>query len=207
MGTAQLITDKVYEDLKEKIMYGQYLPGVPLVEAELIEEYSVSRTTIRAALRQLIEDEIVVMEPHKGIFVRKLSLKEVTDYYQIVKTLESMAARRVALERTPEQIEMLEKKLAEDESSVRSVNFTQHFKNIQALRKMLVSFTGNEPLTRIVSKIHMILSIYHASHPLKERVDISFSKHKILLKAIRDQDADLAEDTMRSIIQTSLDLY
>ncbi len=71
---------------------------------------------------------------------------------------------------------------------------------------MLAACTGNEPLIRIISKIHMILSICHASHPLKERVDISFSKHKILLKAIGDQDADLG-DTMRSIIQTSLDLF
>lgn len=207
MDNSTLITERVYLDLKEKIMFGQYLPGVHLVEADLIQEYSVSRTTIRAALRQLMEDEIVVMIPHRGIFVRKLSMKEVQDYYQIVKTLESMVARRVALERTPEQITMLEEKLAEDESAVINVDFTQHFKNVQALRRMLVSFTGNEPLIRIVGKIHTILSIYHSAHPLKERVDISFQKHKVLLQAIRDQDADLAEDTMRTIIQTSLDLY
>ncbi|MCR5230249.1 MAG: GntR family transcriptional regulator [Solobacterium sp.] len=207
MDNSTLITERVYLDLKEKIMFGQYLPGVHLVEADLIQEYSVSRTTIRAALRQLMEDEIVVMIPHRGIFVRKLSMKEVQDYYQIVKTLESMVARRVALERTPEQITMLEEKLAEDESAVVNVDFTQHFKNVQALRRMLVSFTGNEPLIRIVGKIHTILSIYHSAHPLKERVDISYQKHKVLLQAIRDQDADLAEDTMRTIIQTSLDLY
>ncbi|MBQ9823131.1 MAG: GntR family transcriptional regulator [Solobacterium sp.] len=207
MEAPKLITDKVYQDLKEKIIFGQYLPGVHLVEAELIEEYSVSRTTIRAALRQLIEDEIVVMIPHKGIFVRKLTLKEVQDYYQIVKNLEGMIARQVALSRTAEQVDRLDQILAADEQAVKDVDFTQHFKNIQILRRTLVSYTGNEPLIKIIGKIHMILSIYHSAHPLKERLDISWQKHKVLLQAIRDQDADFAEDTMRSIIQTSLDLF
>lgn len=207
MDEAKLISQKVYLDLKDKIMFGQYLPGVHLVEAELIEAYGVSRTTIRAALRQLIEDELVEMLPHKGIFVRKLTLKEVSDYYQIVKTLEGMVARRVALEHTPEQMKALEDKLAEDESAVREVDYIRHFRIIQALRKLLVTYTDNQPLIRIVERIHTILSVYHAAHPLKERVDISYAKHKVLLGAIRAQDAELAESTMRQIIQTSLDLF
>lgn len=207
MKTPTLISEKVYLEIKEKIMFGQYLPGVHLVEAELIEEYSVSRTTIRAALGRLMEDEIVEQMPHKGIIVRKLSMKEVGDYYKIIKELEGMVARRVALDRTPEQIRELEEKLAEDEIPVKNVDFTQHSKVIQGFRLLLASYTDNQPLIKIIGKIHTILSIYHAAHPLKERLDISYKKHQDLLEAIRNQDADLAESTMRSIIQTSLDLF
>ncbi len=207
MTKAALVSEKVYLAIKEKIMYGQYLPGVHLVEAELIEEYGVSRTTIRAALSRLMEDEIVVQLPHRGIMVRRLSIKEVSDYYQICKTLEGMVARRVALDRTPEQLAELEKRLAEGEDAVKNLHFTQHFKNVQAFRHLLATYTDNQPLVRIIGKIHTILSIFHAAHPLKERVDISYRKHHDLLEAIREQDADLAESVMRSIIQTSLDLY
>ncbi len=207
MEKSELVSEKVYQSIKEKIMFGQYLPGVHLVEAELIEEYAVSRTTIRAALSRLMEDEIVEQVPHRGILVRKLSIKEVGDYYQICKTLEGMIARRVALDRTPEQLAELERKLAEDEDAVKSLDFTQHFKNVQSFRHLLATYTDNQPLIKIISKIHTILSIYHAAHPLKERVDISYRKHHDLMEAIREQDADLAESIMRSIIQTSLDLF
>ncbi len=207
MGKSELISEKVYQSIKEKIMFGQYLPGVHLVEAELIEEYGVSRTTIRAALSRLMEDEIVQQVPHKGILVRKLSIKEVSDYYQICKTLEGMVARRVALDRTPEQLEELEVRLAAGEEAVRNLDFTQHFKNVQAFRHLLATYTDNQPLIRIIGKIHTILSVYHAAHPLKERVDLSYRKHHDLLEAIREQDGDLAESVMRSIIQTSLDMY
>ena len=199
MKSSALLSEKMYLDIKEKIVFGQYLPGVHLVEAELIEAYSLSRTTVREALRRLIEDELVELIPHKGVIVRKLSEEDAENYYQITRALEVMVASKVALNRTEEQLDELEKKLAEDKAAVENDDFVGHLKAIHGFRSLLTSYTENQPLLKLLQKIQVILTVFHITHPLNKRMNDSHERHRILLEAIRRRDARLAEETMKAI--------
>ena len=63
---------QIYDDIKHKIGTGEYREGQALPsEAKLCEIYGVSRVTVRAAIAELAEDDLVVKKHGKGTFVKR----------------------------------------------------------------------------------------------------------------------------------------
>lgn len=64
----------IFEELREKIIEGQYAPGEQLPsEYDLGEIFNVSRTTIRKAIANLANQGLVTSQRGKGVFVRESS--------------------------------------------------------------------------------------------------------------------------------------
>jgi GntR family transcriptional regulator len=71
--TGRPLYQQVADDLREKIRSGQYAVGDPLPStAKLMEDYGVSITVARAAVRALQNDGVAVGQPGKAVFVRKV---------------------------------------------------------------------------------------------------------------------------------------
>jgi len=83
----------VYKELKTKIMSGKLLPGSILVEREISDEYSISRTPVREILWRLASDGLLEQEPSRGYIIRKISLEEIFNIFQSREGIEGMAAR------------------------------------------------------------------------------------------------------------------
>ena len=92
------VVDSLAGALRAQILDGALDAGVPLREVELAERYEVSRHTLRAALRQLAAEGIVVLEPHRGARVARLGRRELVGLWELRTALEVEAAR-LALER------------------------------------------------------------------------------------------------------------
>lgn len=92
------VVDSLAGALRAQILDGALDAGVPLREVELAERYEVSRHTLRAALRQLAAEGIVVLEPHRGARVARLGTDELVGLWELRTALEVEAAR-LALER------------------------------------------------------------------------------------------------------------
>ena len=85
------IRDQVYEGLKGMIVSGQLPQGAKLQENDLAELFQVSRTPVREALKLLRKDGLVESPGGKGLFVRVLTPKNVTDIFQVRQLLEGFA--------------------------------------------------------------------------------------------------------------------
>ncbi|MCJ7651366.1 MAG: GntR family transcriptional regulator [Candidatus Lokiarchaeota archaeon] len=83
----------IYKELKKEIMSGKLLPGSNLVEREISNEYSISRTPIREVLWRLVSDGLLKQEPSGGYIVKKISLEEIFNIFQSREAIEGMAAR------------------------------------------------------------------------------------------------------------------
>jgi len=86
-----------------------YPRGTLLVEKDLTKEFRVSRTPYREAIRKLENMKLVTVVPRFGTYVRKISITEVNDAYEIRMRLEMMAAELAAKRMTPEQLAELER--------------------------------------------------------------------------------------------------
>src|SRR5690554_2644443 len=86
----------VFEEIKRKIMAGEFPPGEHLREASLAKEFSVSRTPVREALRQLSESGLVIFLENQGARVRVWKKEEILDSYEIREAMEAIAAKRAA---------------------------------------------------------------------------------------------------------------
>jgi DNA-binding GntR family transcriptional regulator len=92
--------ETVTEQLRQSILAGERPAGSRLVEAELCARYGVARHSLRAALRALAGEGIVVIETNRGARVARLTADAVVALYELRTALEVEAAR-IALERGP----------------------------------------------------------------------------------------------------------
>ena len=82
---------KVYHFLRSQIATQALLPGAQIVEGQVVEQTGLSRTPVRAALRRLAYEGMVVLRPNRGTFVAKPTPKEVRDTYEALLVLETQA--------------------------------------------------------------------------------------------------------------------
>ena len=83
--------DDVAIILEEAIVSGEIAPGTVLRQEQLSEQYEVSRTPIREALRRLAALGLVSFEPNRGVRVRTLSRDELREAFLVRAELESLA--------------------------------------------------------------------------------------------------------------------
>ncbi|MFE6767221.1 GntR family transcriptional regulator [Streptomyces sp. NPDC057689] len=88
--------ERTEELIRAGIHSGAYLPGTRLRERELAEALGVSRVPVREALVRLATEGLVVLEPRRGARVRRLTLRDVDELFDLRLSLEVFAARRAA---------------------------------------------------------------------------------------------------------------
>lgn len=98
---------EIYKILKKRIIEMDYIPGMLILEKELIEEFKVSRTPIREALLKLSQIGLVEMIPRKGTFVTQIDLSIVKYAYEVKINLEGLAAELASQRATQEEIDEL----------------------------------------------------------------------------------------------------
>ena len=93
------LTATVADSIREGIFRGELHPGKPLREVELAEALDVSRGTVREALRQIQDESLVEVIPHRGAFVTNLTPKMADELHTIRALIEPLAGppRRRAL--------------------------------------------------------------------------------------------------------------
>jgi len=91
MNTTLSLADQIARELRADIIGGRLLPGMALVENDLVKAYSASRNTIREALHRLGQEGLTRYVRNKGVMVRRLDMGEVRDLFVVRRTLELQA--------------------------------------------------------------------------------------------------------------------
>ncbi|MBR1123614.1 GntR family transcriptional regulator [Bradyrhizobium lablabi] len=86
--------------LADEIVRGTLAPGAPLDETDLARRFSVSRTPVREALRQLAASGLVEARAHRGAVVARPTLDRLTGMFEAMAELEAICAA-LAAERMP----------------------------------------------------------------------------------------------------------
>jgi DNA-binding GntR family transcriptional regulator len=100
--------DDIAVALERAIVSGEIAPGTVLRQEQLSEQYAVSRTPIREALRRLAALGLVSFEPNRGVRVRTLTRDELREAFLVRAELESLATEIAAGKITDEDLDELE---------------------------------------------------------------------------------------------------
>ncbi|MED3562919.1 GntR family transcriptional regulator, partial [Bacillus xiapuensis] len=87
----------VYKHLYQLIITGTFQPGEWIRERQIKEMLGVSSTPIREALKMLAQERLLEAVPHHGVRIKRLSLKEIEDMYELRVELEGLAAQLAAI--------------------------------------------------------------------------------------------------------------
>ena len=115
--TPRALYEEVAEQLRQRIFRRELEPGSWIDELKIAEEFGISRTPLREALKVLAAEGLVTMKVRRGAYVTEMSEKDLRDVYHLLSLLESDAAGVVAERATPEQQQTLRDLHAELESA------------------------------------------------------------------------------------------
>ena len=98
MATLPLIERKVLrqsvrDTLANAIWNGHFKPGSPMVEVAIASELSVSRTSVREAIRELERQGLVINFPHRKTIVAPWTPRDISEFASLRAVLEGFAAR------------------------------------------------------------------------------------------------------------------
>lgn len=199
------LKEKIYLDLREKILNEEIKPGEWIVERKLTEIYRVSRTPIREVLRMLMEDGLIELNGKKGYTVKKLSLEDFVEIYTAREAIEGAAARLACRRREPELIEKLNKlkenlKLVDiDKDPAQGVALGRQ------LHDLLIEYSGNKILKKFYEKLRLLTNM--TRNITKRSVEIekrSRDDHVKIIEAILSNDETRAEELMRKHLRETL---
>ena len=199
---------KVFQQLKNSILAGEFENGAELREIALAKKLGVSRTPVREALRQLEQEGLVEIYPNRGAYVKGITYKDVEDIFRIRARLEGLCAEMAVSSITHEQLDKL------DEIILLS-KFYEEKKDMEHLLKMdsqfhevLFESCGSKMLEHQLKDYHQYVQKARLrSLKRQERAKKSTQEHEEILLAIKDRDAKRADElATRHILNASANI-
>lgn len=201
------IREHAYLYLKKTILEGEFQAGDRLIERELAAKLKISRTPIREALFRLESQGFVKTVPRKGVVVSDISENEVIEVFTILASLEVLAVKLAAQKMDKETRQELDQKMKElnllEQQAEEDFNL-EHIQMNHLINKASKSPKLFEILSGLIDYIHMAANMgYETPGRRKE----SLKEHIGIMKALRDQDVEIAEYLMRIHIENSKKAY
>ena len=155
---------RIAERLRAAILAGDIPPGAPLVETALSERFDVSRGPLREALRQLIEEGLVVTVPYTGTHVAALSVDDVREIYSLRTALEIFAFEQV----WPRRDERFRRELVKrNDTLIATIDAGDDRASIEtelAFHGLVYEASGHRLLQRTWASLRGRLQLYWAAH-------------------------------------------
>lgn len=101
---------QVRRQILDQVLGGHLKPGERLIETKLSAQLQVSRAPLREALRELVDQGILVSEPYKGFRVRPVSERDLTELFSMRTALEKFAFTLIWPMRTSEALSELDRR-------------------------------------------------------------------------------------------------
>jgi DNA-binding GntR family transcriptional regulator len=190
----------VIDKIRETILRGELLPGAPLREVQLSNSLGVSRGTIRESVRQLREEGLVEIFPHRGAFVTHLSHKKAKEICTLRALLEPYAVR-LAVEKgayEPQVLDRLEALLSRWGELEREGNIHEILNTEIEFHRGICQGSGHQLLLEVLENL-VSQSQLLALHTKVYGTDLvsDDASHRAILDAIRSGDPTVAEEAVR----------
>ncbi len=187
------LREVVAETLRHAIQEGVLAPGERLMEIHLADELGVSRTPIREAIRELEADGFVVMIPRRGTYVADISLKDISQVFEIRSALEELAASLAAERITDAELEELERLLRDIRVHMDEQDFDAIIAADVQFHQVLYEASRNTRLIEIINNLRdQILRFRSVSLHYPGRLEETWEEHCKLVEAIAMHNASRA---------------
>lgn len=198
-GTAgnarQSNTEMAYREIRRQILENEMPAGFQITEQDLAARLNVSRTPTREALLRLAGEGLVEIWPRHGMRVKRVSVDDVREIYEILTALESNAAALAAKRKPPrEQIEAMRACIKDMDKALRKNDLKEWAMADERFHRLLTEASGNSRFVEIVDtyfgQAHRLRMM---TLGLRPKPSGSNRDHEAVVKAIAKGDAEAAQ--------------
>lgn len=194
--TPRALYVEVAEQLRQRIFQRELEPGSWIDELKIAEEFGISRTPLREALKVLAAEGLVTMKPRRGSYVTEVSETDLQDVYHLLSLLESDAAGVVAAQATPVQLAELQALHDELEAAVDDAE--RFFAINERFHMAVLTVANNRWRNQVVEDLRKVMKLNrHQSLFKTGRIHDSLQEHRDILHALQKRDSEGARQAMQ----------
>jgi DNA-binding GntR family transcriptional regulator len=198
---APALYEQVAELLRTRIYAHELAPGAWIDEQSLADEFGISRTPMREALKVLASEGLVELRPRRGCYVAELSERDLDEIFPVLALLEGRVAQEATHRAASADFSRLERIHADLERHAAAHDTDRFFEANQAFHGALQELAGNRWLSQLIDDTRKFLKLTRRdSLRLDGRIQASLAEHRDILAAIRAKDAALAARRMHDHI-------
>lgn len=193
--------EEIRRQLAERIIGGELAPGSVLDESQLASEFSVSRTPIREALKQLSTSGLVEQKPHSRTIVAKPDSAALTGMFELMAHLEALCAELSAERMTVAERHALDDLHAEMSGIVSAGDRLTYIRYNELFHNAIYQGSHNNYLEDVTRQTRQRLQPFRrAQFSNLGRLTRSHSEHGQVVEAILRGSRSEAGDFMRAHI-------
>ena len=186
----------IAEELKHLIFAGEIEPGERINEAALALRMGISRGPIREAIRILTGLGIVTSVVNKGVFVRKISMREMLEIYELRALVFGFAAQRAAENITDEHRAEFQRLLAQMDEATEANDGGHYYDLNLEFHALILRLSGNSRAQQAyidyVNELHLYRRRYFNAPGNMRK---SNAEHRLIYEAIATGAAAKARTT------------
>src|SRR3954470_20335098 len=180
--------EEVAELLRQRIFCRELEPGSWIDEVKLAQEYGISRTPLREALKVLAAEGLVTMKVRRGAYVTEVSERDLAEVYHLLALLESDAAAVVA--KTANEAQLAQLQGLHDELEAATGDRDRFFALNERFHMKLLEVAANRWRDQLVADLRKVMKLNRHNSLLKAgRIAESLAEHRRIMKALKARDA------------------
>ncbi len=195
------LADRVYHEIKDLILSGELRGGDRIPEESLAEQFGVSRTPIREAVRRLDEFGLVRLKPRSYAEVIDLSEAEADQVALVREQLEGLSVRLLAEKATRADVQAISEIAEKCYSALERGSVADAFELDSSFHLEIARRSGNGVLADLIERLDakvQLVRLMRCSTP--ETIDQNIHVHDKIIEAIAANDSALAESVMHKHI-------
>jgi DNA-binding GntR family transcriptional regulator len=198
-----LMADRAYAELRDRIITLEITPGAPINEDELGRELQMGRTPVREAIKRLSHESLVTVFPRRGTFASEINITDLAHISDVRIQLEGHAAYRAAERLTDAQRAELDRLLAELADSQGSDDVEALMALDARVHRFIYRCAGNPYLEDTLARyLNLSLRIWHLVLDRLPHLFARVHEHDDVLHAIAAGDAVRARAVLEEHIAT-----
>ena len=206
--TPRALYEEVAEQMRQRIFRRELEPGSWIDELKIAEEFGISRTPLREALKVLATEGLVTMKVRRGAYVTEVSQQDLADVYHLLSLLESDAAAVVATKATDAELKELQAlhKSLEAAAKPGKANTEEFFAVNERFHMRLLEIANNRWRDQMVADLRKVMKLNRHNSLLKTgRIEESLAEHQAIMAALLARDAARTQQCMREHFANGLE--
>ena len=184
-----LLPGEVAADLRKMIVENEFAMGARLPEKVLCEQFGISRTPLREAMRILAAEGLVVLTPNRGATVSEITTRDVDEMFPIMGMLEALAGEMACENVTEDQLAEVRALHFQMVLHYRRRELAEYFQLNQAIHEKILLIADNPTLVAMHSGLEIrIRRARYLANTTDARWEMAVKEHEEILEALEQRD-------------------
>jgi DNA-binding GntR family transcriptional regulator len=200
----------LYEDVADRLreqIFSKRLPsGSWLDEQSLADQFGISRTPMREAIKVLASEGLVTIKMRRGAYVTEIIRRDLEQIFTVLSLLEGQAAKEAATKATEDELNRLDHLHHRLEKAAADRDLEQFFEINVKFHDLIQEIAGNRWMNSVIGDLRKVLKLHRRdSLTSTDRLQNSLVEHREILRALLKRDELAAESAMRKHLARGLE--